>query len=222
MRIDVRVDTTRLFNRMRHGERRLAYSTINALNNTAKRIQVAIREKVQGNFTLRQKQFVLREAAKIDRTSFANVRRGQAWVEIAVGQRPRLFLSTFETGGERLPFVGHNVAMPVIGGPARPTLKRRVPKAWTFEALQFHATTTRSGKRTIVSARQKAYIIPGVGVFESTGRGESRMVYAFVPHITLDQRLQFVKTAEGVANEFFSEEMERETIKALAYGGQAA
>lgn len=222
MRIDVQIDTKQLFERMRNGERRLGYATVNALNNTAKRIQLAMREKVQGDFTVRQKQFIIQQVAKIDRRSFANVKRGQAWVEIAVGERPRLLLSKFEKGGERLPFVGQNVAVPVIGGPARPTLARRVPKAWTFEALQFQSTTTRSGKKAIASARQKAYIVPGVGVFERTGRGESRAVYVFVPHLTLDQRLQFVQTARSVADTFFAEEMERETIKALAFAGRPA
>lgn len=219
MNIRVSVENTQLLLRLRNGEKRLAFAVVNALNNTAKRIQNAMREKVVEDFTVRQKQFITRQVAKIDRSSFANVRRGQAWVEIAVGQAPRLLLSKFEEGGTRLPFVGKNVALPVIGGPARPSLSRRVPRAWTFEALQFHeAARTKTGQPIIVSSTQSAYIVPGVGVFQRV-RGRTRLVYAFIPHLTLEERLGFIKTARAVTDRWFAEEIETESMKALAHDG---
>lgn len=220
MKINVAIDNRELLLKLQNGEKRLAYAVVNALNSTAKRIQTEVREKVVGDFTVRQKQFIQRQVAKIERTSFANVRRGQAWVEVEVGHAPRLLLSKFEQGGERLPFVGKNIALPVIGGPARPALSRRVPKRWTFEALQLQETTTRGGKRVVASAQQSVYVVPGVGVFQRVG-GETRMVYAFVPTMTLDERLEFVRTARSVADRWFHEDMERETVKALTYKGRS-
>lgn len=218
MKINVRVDNANLIRKLQAGDRRLAYAVVNALNKTGKRIQVAMREKVVGDFTVRQKTFILRMVAKIDKTSFANVRRGQAWIEIAVGQAQRLLLSKFEEGGERHAFIGKNIAMPVIGGPARRTRGAKVPAAWRFETLAFTETETRTGKKTYVSANQRAYIVPGVGVFERTAKG-SRLVYAFVPVMTLDERLGFVKTATDVADRWFTEEMEREAINAIGRAG---
>ena len=216
MKIAVKIESANLIRKLRNGDRRLAYAVVNALNKTGLRIQEAMREKVVGDFTVRQKTFIVRQVAKIDRTNFANVRRGQAWIEIAVGQAPRLLLAKFEAGGERLPFVGKNIAIPVIGGPARPTLVRKVPKQWTFEALNFVKTQTRSGKEMIVSRNQRVYIVPGVGVFARVGKRKSKLVYAFVPHMRLDERLEFVKTARRVAGTYFAEEMKRQVAEAVA------
>ena len=41
MRIDMQIDSASLVLRLRNGQRRLAYATVNAINNTAKRIQAA-------------------------------------------------------------------------------------------------------------------------------------------------------------------------------------
>ena len=101
MKIDVQIDSTKLILRLRNGQRRLAYATVNAINNTAKRIQVAERQRVEKEFTVRKKNFVLRQAAVIK--PFANVKQGRPFAEIAVGQKPRLLLSAFERGAERKP-----------------------------------------------------------------------------------------------------------------------
>jgi len=205
--INVNVDTSELLLRLQNGEKRLAYAVQEALNKTAVRVEQAIQEHTLGEFTVRQRQFIRRQAAKIDKTSFASVRNGRAYVEIAVGQAPRLFLSEFEAGGERLPFVGKNVAMPVIGGPARPSISSKVPAQWTFEALQFRETTTRSGRRAIVSRTQSAFIVPGVGVFQRVG-GETKLVYAFVPSVRLAPRLEFEATAQSVADRWFHDDLQ--------------
>jgi hypothetical protein len=41
MRIDLQIDSTELVLRLENGQRRLAYAVVNAINNTAKRIQAA-------------------------------------------------------------------------------------------------------------------------------------------------------------------------------------
>src|SRR3989304_3097363 len=113
MKIDVQIDGAPLLLRLRNGEKRLAYGVVNALNATARRIQDAERERVQSTFVLRKRDFILREIAKIRRTSFANVRQGRAWVEIEVGQKRRLLLSQFEAGGTRAAPKGKGAPAPL-------------------------------------------------------------------------------------------------------------
>lgn len=226
MKIQVQFDSARLLALVQGSEKRLAYEVTNAINDTAKQAQAAVRASVLSRFTVRQKQFITRNAAKIDRTSFANPKRGQAWAEIAVGQvqtghRP-LLLSTFEKGGVREPFVGHNIAVPILGGPARRTRTSRVPAEWQFQNLRFQKSTTRTGKDVWVSANRRAYLIPGVGVFQRGGAGAhplygSTMVYAFVPSSRIDTRLGFEATVRRIADRNFSKNVGHRIGNAIAY-----
>ncbi|MFH1689976.1 MAG: hypothetical protein ABIE42_07030 [Candidatus Eisenbacteria bacterium] len=83
MRIDLQIDSAQLILRLRNGQRRLAYAAVNAINNTAKRIQAAERRRVEEEFTDRKTEFIRREAAIIK--PFASVRQGRAFAEISVG-----------------------------------------------------------------------------------------------------------------------------------------
>jgi len=232
MKIDLRVDSTDLVLHLRNGERRLAYAVVNVINSTARRVQDAERQRVEGVFTIRKKDFMRREAAVIK--PFANVRQGRPYAEIAVGQKPRLLLSAFERGGERRPATAgaKHVAVPVKGSPARPTFASPVPDALQWTRLRFrktHAIGTRPSGRTrrtkpktsgIWFGEQGTYLIPGVGVFIRGGQaGTRRLLYAFAKDVRLRPRLQFVKTAEHEAQKWFAEEMEREVINAIARAG---
>jgi ribonucleotide reductase beta subunit family protein with ferritin-like domain len=229
MKIDLQIDSTQMVLRLKNGERRLAYAAVNAINNTAKRIQAVERDRVEQVFTVRKKDFMRREAAVIK--PFASVKQGRAFAEIAAGQKPRLLLSMFERGGERGPFTpgAKNVAIPVKGSPARPTFRSEVPEALTFKKLRFRKTraigTTptgkakRSKKKTsgIWFGEQGTYMIPGVGVFQrKTSERVRRLLYSFKPSVHLNTRLHFVQTAEKEAQRWFHEEMEREVINAIA------
>jgi hypothetical protein len=219
MRIDVRVDGTRLFKFIRNGQKRLAFSVIEALNKTGLEAQRAVQEGAPGKFTVRQRVFIRRQIAKIEKRSFASVARGQAYIEIEVGKvttgRRELLLAKFEKGGERQPFIGHNIAVPVTGGPARPNIGRAVPRQWQFQNLAFRRAQTRKGASVWVSPNERAYIVPGVGVFRRTSRG-SRMVYAFVSSVKIDQRLGFERTIRLVADRRFSKNMGAQIAQALA------
>ena len=54
MKIDLKIDSAQLVLRLRNGQRRLAYAAVNAVNNTAKRIQAAERRRVEEEFTVRK------------------------------------------------------------------------------------------------------------------------------------------------------------------------
>ena len=214
MRIDLQIDSAQLVLRLRNGQSRLAYAAVNAVNNTAKRIQAAERRRVEQEFTVRKKEFIRREAAIIK--PFASVKQGRAYAEISVGQKPRLLLSAFERGAVRRPFTSaaQSVAEPVVGGPARPRFTQPVTPELRMRRLRFDRTKT--GKRRAGVTRTRTYLVPEVGIFQRVGKEASRMVYIFTRGKRIKPRLRFVETARKEARRWFREEMQREVVNAIA------
>jgi len=214
MKIDLQIDSAPLILRLQNGQRRLAYAVVNAINNTAKRIQDAERSRVEEEFTVRKKDFIHREAA-INKP-FASVRQARAFAEIAVGQKPRLLLSAFERGAERKPFTpaARSVAEPVVGGPARPRFAQAVTPELRVGKLRFDRT--KRGRRRAGVTRTQTYLVPKVGIFQRVGKEVTRAVYLFTRGKKIQPRLEFVETAEKEADKWFREEMEREVVNAIA------
>ena len=213
MKIDLQIESTQLVLRLQNGQRRLAYAVVNAINNTAKRVQEVERRRVEEEFTVRRKDFIRREAAIIK--PFASVRQARAFAEIAVGQKPRLLLSAFERGAERKPFTpaARSVAEPVVGGPARPQFSAQVTPELRVGKLRFDRTKT--GRRRVGVTRTKTYLVPKVGIFQRIAKETTRAVYLFTRGKKVEPRLHFVETAEKEANKWFREEMEREVVNAI-------
>jgi len=214
MKIDVKIDSSRLLRRLPKYPKRLAYATVNAINQTLRLIQKEERGKIDAKFTVRKREFMLREIAKIK--PFASVQQGRPYGEVAVGQKPRLFLSTFERGGTRKPSTGSTyIAAPVIGGPARPTFESTVPTEFRMKRLNF--VKTKTGKARKAARETKTYLIPNVGIFQRTSPTESRAVYFFTRSDVLRPRLRFLVTATEVTNKWFREFFQREVVKAVAH-----
>lgn len=245
MQITVSIDATRPLALLRNGGKRMAFAVVNALNHTAKEIQAGERAQVKQAFTLRKPDFVLRQAAVIrgaaGGSGFANVKQGRFEVRISVGQRPRLLLSDFEAGGQRKPFKGKNVAVPITGGPARPSFRQSVPDAFTFRGLslrrvtprgqqkrrrrtqvKFQASVTRTGKvqwkgahRTFLLTQTKK--APKGGVFQRVGPGRDdiRLVYSFQPSARLDRRLRFIETGQAIAHRVYAASLKGEVEAAF-------
>jgi hypothetical protein len=214
VKVDLTIDSAQMILRLKDGERRLAYAVVNAINNTAKRIQDAERRRVEQVFTVRKKDFMRREAAVIK--PFANVRQGRAYAEIAVGQKPRLLLSAFERGAERKPFTSaaRSVAEPVVGGPARPQFAEQVTPDLRMGRLRFDRTKT--GRRRAGVTKTSTYLVPKVGIFQRVSKDATRIVYFFTRGKKIKPRLEFVETAQREGQKWFGEEMEREVINAIA------
>lgn len=231
MKINLEVDAALMLRRLKNGEKRMAYAVVNAINKTALKIQEAEREGVREHFTVRDEAFIMRQAAIIK--PFASVGKAIPYAEIAVGQKKRLLLAQFEEGGDRAPFKGKSVAVPIIGNAARPSFATPVPKALQFTQLKLRITarppegaTTgrrrRSGKRADGRARVRygllgTYQVPGVGVFQrKAGSTDAELIYAFVKDEKLPKKLAFVDTADKVARQWFSELLQQEVVKTLA------
>lgn len=229
LRINVDVNPALLLRKLDGGEKRLAFAVAEAIRATALDVQNAERDHARDAFTLRGGRgtdFVLRQVAVI--TQFPKPTQGIAYAEVAVGQKPRLLLSQFETGGERLPFKGKSVAVPAIGGPARPSFSQAVPDAYRFTKLRLRKTPRAEGAKVrraegredVRYGLQGTYQIPGVGVFKTGGEGRKGIpVYWFVRDEKLPRELAFEATARVAADRVFRLHLENEVTSTLRRRG---
>lgn len=230
MRINCTVDTSLLDARAARYGKNLAYSTAQALNDTAKAAQSAIRSGLRLHFHVRQGAF-------LDRTikifAFANVTALRPFAELGVDNKPRLLLSLFEEGGARLPFIGKSVAVPITGQAARPSIADPVRPDLTFQALHFKRGAITAAGRAVLAARkaaknrkrklaggyltwqgaQRTFILPHTrraplgGVFMRVGpkRDDIRLIYSFKSNVRLKAALDFVRTSERTFDAIFRE-----------------
>ncbi len=225
MKLGLDFDISRLISNLDAQGKNLAYSTAQALNDTAKEAQADERERVQQVFTVRNPQFILR-LIKIGQ--FASVKSNRPFVDIFIDQRPlksKVLLPIFERGGEKTSDFGGNVAVPITGGPARPTFATPVAPRWRVPALRFvkgkESLNKKIGVLPHAAAIQKAnssgavwkgrlgtYLIPNVGIFQRVGN-KSVLVYTFKKSVRLDNRLQFGATVEKTFNAVYRDNFER-------------
>ncbi len=239
MKIDLQMDAKQLEDRMGLTAKNLAYASVNAVNATALQVQKQAQANVKARFTLRNPDFVLRQAAIIK--PFASVGQGRPAAEIAVGQKDRLLLGDFERGAQRPAFVGHNVAVPITGSPARPSFSAPVDGSLRITALglQPQLTTAQRKQRRSIKGKNAAetrsmrgdfnrahsngqvwkgrrgtYMIPSIGVFQRTGK-ESRMLYKFVPHPQLKPRMGFLAMAQAQGSAWLKDNLQHALIEEL-------
>jgi hypothetical protein len=212
--IEVSIDAARPLLLLKNGGRKMAYALVNALNTSAKAVQAAERARVLGQFVVRKREFILRQAAII---KFASVGRERYEASISVGQKKNLLLARFEGGGPRQPVKGRTAAVPIIGGPARPSFAQSVPDPFAFAQLQLKPVGGRSKRRAgnavgQYKGAQRTFELPHTarapegGVFQRVGpgRGDIRLVYAFVRNQKpIDTRLRFLPTGRDAALKTF-------------------
>jgi hypothetical protein len=234
-RIDLTLDDSVLRSQVAQlsGPKGIAYATANALNNVAKLIQKAEREELHKNFELRTPRttrFLERQVATIK--PFASVKQGRPFTEISVGNKaPRLLLSLYETGGEKVPARGRKlVGVPVTGGPARKAFSSPVAETLYLRKLKFRARKTKGGKvqylgkdRTFLLKRTARSTHGGVFQRVGSGRDDVRMLYSFKQRPRLRAMLEFVKTANEVSRRWldreFKDQLSREIARAQRRAG---
>lgn len=237
MQIGIKIDTSILDKNAKRYTKNLAYSAAQALNDAAKEGQRRVRADLR-------ERFHIRDAVFMDRTikimAFANVGASRPFAEIGVDNtKKNLILSLFEDGGARLPFVGRNVAIPVTGQAARPSVSDTVRPDLTFQAMAFRRskTTSTSAGRAVLKARRSAgnkkrrlggeyliwrgenrtFILPSTrraplgGVFQRTGPGKDdiRLIYSFKANVRLRAALGFVDATTQAFNDTFRESFYR-------------
>jgi hypothetical protein len=208
--IKVQIDTKALKARTEREAKRLAFSTAQALNETAKEIQTAERVNLDRKFTVRKAGFLYR---LIKITAFASPRKGRPFAEVAIDPtKKRVLLSLFEKGGEKEPTKGKSVAVPLTGGPARPSFGQPVQDEFTFRKLRFRRRRTKTGK-VQWKGEKRTFIILGLGVLQRVGgkakSSAAKLIYAFERRPRLKALLDFTEIAVRTFNREFSHQFRK-------------
>jgi hypothetical protein len=209
--------------------RKIPYATNNALTRTARELVQVERDELKTEFQVR-KQFILNRV-KITKYS----RPDDLWTRVAIDQNVQggeLLLTMFEEGGEKLPQLGSEIAVPLTGGAARPSFAQTVRPSLLYKALNMQKHTTALGKIQYKGDR-RTFVIPGVGIFQrnsgrkgnsrakrgsGSGRDESgaTMIYSFKHDVPLRAQMHFVRTAREFVMERLSIVWREEFVKELA------
>lgn len=223
-------------------ERNLAYSTAQAINDTALEAQKRIRAGLRRTFHVRRGDFLDRS---IKIFAFANARANRPFAELGIDNKPRLMLSLYETGGVRQPFKGRSVAVPITGQAARPGIGDSVNPSFTFQALNFTRGPVTHAGRAILDARkakkirkrklggqyyvwrgnQRTFILqhtaraPYGGVFQRVGPGRDdiRLLYSFRKDVQIRKALDFIETTQATHEQLFRD---RFVARFYRLGGQ--
>jgi hypothetical protein len=207
MKVSARVDVEGVVQLTAAVLRQLPYATNNALTRTAKEAVDAGQKEVAADLQIR-KRFIL-QRIKILQYSTVNNLTAIVGVDQKVLGSP-LILGFLETGGEKVPTKGQELAIPLTGEAPRPTFPQPVKPSLAYPALQFQ---NRRG-------RQRTFIIPGVGIFQRvqsyagrvlrglgrTGEGldNTVLIYSFQPSAKLPPHMQLRKAMIAVIGARFS------------------
>jgi hypothetical protein len=210
--------------------RKLPYCTNNALTRTAKEVVDVERDELKREFNVR-KQFILNRV-KILKYSKAD----SLWTYVGIDtdvQGGPLLLTEYEDGGEKEPELGSEVAVPITGSAARPTMGQKVTPSLMYKKLNLlkHITSTGAVQ---YKGDKRTFVIPGVGIFQRTnsrqrktrakrgiaaGSGSDEnivLLYRFEPSAPLHQQMHFVQTARDLVNTRFKVIWTEEFVKEMA------
>lgn len=236
MQINLKIDTDRFDKSARNYARNLAFSTAQAINDTAIDAQKAIREHMVRTFHIRSastRNFLFRSVKIFE---FANVRASRPYALIGVDNKSRLLLSLFEEGGDRTAFVGRRVAVPHTGqGGARSTLDSKINRNLLISSLNMQKKPApggpitsndprnvrrRKGRRssftywqgsnnTFILERSRG--VPYGGIFQQDGKGKDniRLLYSFRPSVRVRAVLDFVRTVGSTFDDRFQLHLDR-------------
>lgn len=178
-RVDVR--DTAVLATLRNGAKRQRYAISNAINSTLLAIQASVPAHMQKQgFVVRKKQYFFGGGARRggvanNISDFAKPVSGKLFGRIDVragnvNSNRRLLLKQFEHGGTRRPMTpgAKNVAVPLLGRPARPNVAQGVPPQYSFAGLRFRKFV--GGKKVV--RKMRGGHKRGVGVLGEYGRLE--------------------------------------------------
>lgn len=209
--------------------KKVPYATNNALTRTAKELVDVERAELKTEFQIR-KPFVL-SRVRITKYSRAN----DLWTRVAIDtnvQGGKLLLSMFEEGGEKMPELGSELAVPITGSAARPSFAQTVRPSLLYKALHMRKTVTSAGKIQYKGDR-RTFIIAGVGIFQrvaskkrgarnkkgggtSGARSSIALLYSFKHGVPIRAMMHFVRTARELVRKRFGVIWREEFARELA------
>lgn len=209
--------------------KKVPYATNNALTRTAKELVTVERDELSREFQIR-KQFILN---RVQITKYS--RPSSLWTEVSINrnvQGGELLLTMFEEGGEKLPDLGSELAVPITGEAARPTFAQTVRPSLLYKALNIQKHVTDLGKIQYRGDR-RTYVIPGVGIFQRNagrrrgkrakkGQGSGKndrasvLIYSFKRAVPIRVQMHFAQTARSFVLERFEIVWREEFVRELA------
>lgn len=209
--------------------KKVPYATNNALTRTAKELVTIERDEISREFQIR-KQFILN---RVQITKYS--KPSSLWTEVSINknvQGGELLLTMFEEGGEKLPDLGSELAVPITGEAARPTFAQTVRPSLLYKALNIQKHVTDLGKIQYRGDR-RTYVIPGVGIFQRNsgrrrgkrakkGQGSGKddnasvLIYSFKRAVPIRAQMHFVQTARSFVLDRFQVVWREEFVRELA------
>jgi hypothetical protein len=208
---------------------KVPYATNNALTRTARELVTVERDELSREFQIR-KQFILN---RVQITKWSKV--SSLWTEVAINKNVaggELLLTMFEEGGEKLPDLGSEIAVPITGTAARPTFAQSNLTSLAYKKLAIEKHITELGKIQYKGAK-RTFVIPGVGIFQRNqgkrrskrakkGQGSGRdqsgatLIYSFKRAVPLRAQMHFVATARAFVLDRFEVVWIEEFVRELA------
>jgi hypothetical protein len=202
--------------------RQLPYATNNAITRTAKELvdkeKAEITEHLETRTKFAQNRIQILQYSKVNNLS--------AIVGINPNVKGSALLLGFliESGGEKTPTSGPNIAEPITGTAARPTFASKIPRRLLYKQLQIVRHVTQTGKIQL-KGKQRTFVLPDIGVFQRVGPGPNdiNLIYKFAGSAHLRARFKFSKVAQQLIGQrfhlIFAEEFEKEILKKARRGG---
>ena len=191
--------------------RKLPYVLNDSITEVAKVVVEAEREQLMRDFTIRKNFLTGRfKVLQYSRTSDLTAIVG---IDNRVQGSP-LLLGFFETGGEKLPTTGPELAIPLTGEAARPSWGQMVPTMLMYKNLQISMKV--KGQTAIFPGMKNTYLVEGVGVFQRDASGKkSELIYAFKRSAPLRPRTHMIELAQIVIRDSFAKIFNRNFVEEI-------
>jgi hypothetical protein len=191
-------------------KRQLPFATANALNAVLRDGQEAVRAGFKRTFTLRRPDFINREGAKRIGPAAS---KSRLFVTFGTSDRAD-FLDKFETGEDKRPVGGRNLAIPAEVRPNKRGIITRAnrPRALIDRPSRFFPVRSDDMDPRV----QHLTAAPGIyGRFGGKRKPRLRLMYAFEQSATIDPVLQFVRNAERAVTAKWTDRFAESFARAL-------
>jgi len=236
MKISMKLDASAFEAKTKKQIRNLAYSTVQAINDTAKQVQEAVRKDMEKRFNIRSdktKKFLFQ---RIKISQFADVNKNKPYAEISIDikNKARLLLPLYETGGERKPFFGKQMAVPITSTAREGSINKPVADDFRWDKMKIKKYKTKAReiikyktklngvitkykpkeRKTQLKGRQRTFVMKGrLWQRIGSGRRDIRAIYHFSKPFRLRKRLRFVDISKETYQKQFQENFYRRFYK---------
>ena len=206
LNLSMKLDASVLEAKTKKQIKNLAFSTIQAINDTAKQVQEAVRKNMEKRFNIRREQTKKFLFQRIKISQFASVGQNRPYAEISIDikNKKNLLLPLYETGGERKPFFGKQMAIPITSTAREGSFNKPVAERYRFNKFKLRKFATK-GKPQL-KGKQRTFVMRG-RLWQRIGseRRDIRAIYHFRKPFRLRKRLNFIGISKNIYYKQFRE-----------------